>query len=346
MRRITFTAGRGVLRHWAAAVLLLAVCSGGLLAQERERQGRNSLRRGSPESAEPGNAEPRRRRPSEMPAPDHANVAYGEHERNVLDLWLAESEEPAPLMIYIHGGGFRGGDKNTLSPQVLASCLEAGISVAAINYRLTNVAPFPAAHHDSARALQFLRSKSDEWNLDKSRVAATGGSAGGGISLWLAFHDDLAEPDSDDPVARESTRLQCVAVSGAQPSYDPRFFREIGLPRLEQHAFFYPFYGITPEEFDSDKAHQLYDEAAAITHLTAEDQVPVLMVYSGGDVPITDETSLGVIVHHPKLGLALKERMDELGLTCIVTYPDQPEPRGRVSVLEFLKQHLQVAGAD
>ncbi len=320
MRRITSAAGREILRHWPAAVLLLAACGGGLRAQERERP---------------------------LPAPDYANVAYGEHERNVLDVWLAKSQEPTPLMIYIHGGGFRGGDKNTLGPQVLTSCLNAGISVAAINYRLTNVAPFPAAHYDSARALQFLRSKADEWKLDKARVAATGGSAGGGISLWLAFHDDLADPDSDDPVARESTRLQCVAVSGAQPSYDPRFFRDIGLPRLEQHAFFYPFYGITPEEVDSDKAHKLYDEAAAVTHLTPDDQVPVLMVYGSGNVPITDETSLGVIVHHPKLGLALKERMDELGLTCIVTYPDQPQPAERVSVLEFLKHHLQVgSGAD
>ena len=276
----------------------------------------------------------------ELPAADQANVAYGEHERNVLDLWLAKSEQPAPLMIYIHGGGFRGGDKRTLNPQVLSRCLDAGISVAAINYRLTNVAPFPAAHHDSARAVQFLRAHAAEWNLDKARFAATGGSAGGGISLWLAFHDDLADQDSDDPIARESTRLQCVAVNGAQSSYDPRFFRELGLPRLEQHAFFYPFYGITPDEIDSPEAHKLYDEAAAITHLTADDQVPVLMEYGIGDVPIDDSTSLGVIVHHPKLGLALQKQMDELGLQCIVTYKDQPESLPRASAVEFLQKHL------
>ena len=290
--------------------------------QESGRQGRNTLRR------------------TELPVPDHANVAYGEHERNVLDLWLAESDQPTPLMIYIHGGGFRGGDKSTLNAQVLSRCLDADISVAAINYRLTNVAPFPAAHHDSARAVQFLRSHAAEWNLDKTRFAATGGSAGGGISLWLAFHDDLADPSSDDPIARESTRLQCVAVNGAQSSYDPRFFRELGLPRLEQHAFFYPFYGITTDEIDSPKAHRLYDEAAAITHLTADDQVPVLMEYGIGDVPIDDSTSLSVIVHHPKLGLALQKQMDQLGLQCIVTYKDQPNSAPRVSAVEFLQKHL------
>lgn len=276
----------------------------------------------------------------ELPAPDHANVAYGDHERNVLDLWLAKSDKPTALVVYIHGGGFRGGDKRSLSPQLLEQCLAAGISVAALNYRLTNVAPFPAAHRDSARAVQFLRQGASKWNLDKQRFGATGGSAGGGISLWLAFHDDLADPGSSDPVARESTRIQCVAVNNAQSSYDPRFFRSIGLPRLEEHQFFFPFYGITREEFDSPQAHKLYDDAAAITHLSVDDRVPVLMTYGGGDVPIDDQTTVGVIVHHPKLGLALKERMDKLGLACTVTYRDQPGGPRRVSEFEFLREHL------
>jgi acetyl esterase/lipase len=58
--------------------------------------------------------------------------------------------------------------------------------------------------HDGARAVQYLRSRAKEWNLDPARVAATGGSAGAGISLWLAFHADLADPKSKDPVARQS----------------------------------------------------------------------------------------------------------------------------------------------
>jgi hypothetical protein len=275
-----------------------------------------------------------------LPEPDVANARYGEHERNVLDLWKARSQSPTPLMIYIHGGGFRGGDKRTLSPQVLNQCLQAGISVAAINYRLTNVAPFPAAHHDSARALQFLRHQADEWNLDKTRVGTTGGSAGGGISLWLAFHDDLAKPDSDDPVERESTRLTCIAVSGAQSSYDPRFAAAIGLPRFESHQFFYPFYGITRDEFDSEKAHKLYDEAAAITHLSADDHVPVHLTYGFGDVPIDENTSIGTIVHHPKFGIVLKERMDKLNLECVLVYPDQPGEAPRENAVAFLRRHL------
>lgn len=60
---------------------------------------------------------------------------------------------------------------------------------------------------DAARPLQFVRSKATEWNVDKERIAASGGSAGTCSSLWLAFHTDMADPKSEDPVAHESTRL-------------------------------------------------------------------------------------------------------------------------------------------
>jgi acetyl esterase/lipase len=163
-----------------------------------------------------------RQRRSRGPEPDHGNVKYGPHQRNVFDLWQAKSNDPTPLVIYIHGGGFRGGNKNSVSGALVKGLLEKGVSVAAIHYRLTDTAPFPAAMHDAGRALQFLRHKAGEYNLDKRKFAATGGSAGAGISLWLAFHDDLADPGNKDPVLRESTRLCCVLPSNVQCSYDHR----------------------------------------------------------------------------------------------------------------------------
>ncbi|UCC99655.1 MAG: PQQ-binding-like beta-propeller repeat protein, partial [Phycisphaerales bacterium] len=171
-----------------------------------------------------GRSEPR---PSLMPT--HANVRYGPHERNVLDLYLAQSRTSTPLVLYIHGGGFRGGDKRSLNAGEAKSFLNAGFSVAAINYRLTDTAPAPAAYLDCARALQFLRHHATQWNINPKLVASTGGSAGAGTSMWLAFHDDLADPDSDDPVERQSTRLTCIAIRNGQSSYDPRFAEKIGI---------------------------------------------------------------------------------------------------------------------
>src|SRR5438874_11233473 len=121
------------------------------------------------------------------PPPDMANVAYGPHERNVMDVWKAKSEQPTPLLVFIHGGGFRGGSKEAVQPYLLNGCLASGISVVAINYRLSPEVHFPAHYMDSARAIQFARSKAKEWNLDPKRVASSGGSAGAGTSLLPGF---------------------------------------------------------------------------------------------------------------------------------------------------------------
>ena len=104
---------------------------------------------------------------SQGPTPTHANVAYDKHERTVLDFWKAEGKGPRPLLIYIHGGGWEKGDKRAMRNADVY--LKKGISVVAINYRLTKTDPLPAPGHDAARAVQFLRFKAKESeNLHKT----------------------------------------------------------------------------------------------------------------------------------------------------------------------------------
>ncbi|CAN5886462.1 hypothetical protein BH11VER1_BH11VER1_06280 [soil metagenome] len=162
-----------------------------------------------------------------IPKPTLTDVHYGEHERQVMDFWKAESPEPTPLVFVIHGGGWKGGSKERVDRAIdVEALLKAGISVVAINYRLIgrdpgSNPPVKTPLYDAARALQFVRSKASEWNLDKTRIGAAGGSAGGCSSLWLAFHDDLAAPQSADPISCESTRLSCAAVTVPQTTLDP-----------------------------------------------------------------------------------------------------------------------------
>ncbi len=73
--------------------------------------------------------------PPPRPTPTVAKLPYGTHERQVLDFWQAPSKKPTPLVLFIHGGGWQGGDKNGLSGPAIRQLLDAGISVAAINYR-------------------------------------------------------------------------------------------------------------------------------------------------------------------------------------------------------------------
>ena len=167
-------------------------------------------------------------------APTHADVAYGPHARNRLDFWKAEGQGPRPLLVYIHGGGWTGGDKKR-DESSFRPYLQKGISYAAVNYRLTPGSPLPAPVHDAARAIQFLRWKASEWNIDKNRIALTGGSAGACTSMWILLHDDLAAPQAADPVLRESTRVTAAAVRGGQTSIDPKVIEPWLGPNVLKH---------------------------------------------------------------------------------------------------------------
>lgn len=276
-----------------------------------------------------------------LPPPDIADVPYGPHERNVLDLWKAPGAGPRPLVIYIHGGGFRGGDKRTLPVALLKNLLGQGISVAAIHYRLSQHAPYPAPMHDGARAVQFLRWRARDWNLDPKAFGATGGSAGAGISLWIGFHDDLAEPRSEDPVRRQSTRIQAVAVAAAQTTYDPREIARLIGDAAARHPALEPFYGLSGEELKTEKAYRLFADASPITHLSKDDP-PVLLLYFEPDKPLPPDAKPGDGIHHPRFGLFLKQHMDRLGIECTVRYPgDGGGPIDLPQLMtEFFRRHL------
>ena len=250
--------------------------------------------------------------------PTFKNSAYGPHERNVLDFWRAESTTPTPLVVYIHGGGFRAGSKESIDQRTLRELLDAGISVAAINYRFISNAPLPAAHYDGRRALQFLRSKADEWNLDKARVGAFGGSAGAQICMYLAFHDEMADKNSPDPIERQSTRLSCVATNGGQTTMDVDWWLQ-HIPEYKPHRNFTEALGVSTKE---DYLKRVA-EVSALSLITKDDPA-IFMSYAmapGDPVPADSQRAEGWKVHHVVFGLKLKEKMDGLGVEAHLQYP-------------------------
>jgi len=279
-----------------------------------------------------------------LPTPDHENIRYGPHERNVLDIWLAKSEQPTPFVIFYHGGGFRGGDKRMMDPRLLDGLLKAGVTVAAANYRLTDTAPYPAQMHDCARALQFLRLHATEYNLDPARVGATGGSAGAGISQWLAFHDDLAGPDNEDQVLRQSTRLSCAVVYSAQSSYDPRFHMELFNTNQLEPAGMALFGMSGPGDVSNPQFWPLFEDASPINHATADDP-PIFLYYSQANDPLPPNPPGNLYIHHPKFGIVLKEKLDALGVECILRLrEDYPNTPGRAPVDEYVRFFLEKLG--
>ena len=277
--------------------------------------------------------------PPEVPKATFSEVSYGQHERNILDFWKAKSESPTPVAFVIHGGGWKGGSKERLprfaDPNAL---LKAGISVAAINYRYvtsTEKPPVKAPLHDAARALQFVRSKAKEWNVDKKRIGAAGGSAGACSSLWLAFHDDLANPKSKDPVARESSRLSCAAVTGAQTTLDPKQMKEwTPNSKYGGHAFglrnFAEFLAKREEIMPWIKEYSPY------ANVTPDDP-PVYLIYSAPPALGKEQRDP---THTSNFGVKLQKHCRSKKVGCELVYPGAPDIRHK-SPTEFLISKLR-----
>jgi acetyl esterase/lipase len=197
----------------------------------------------------------------------------------------------------------------------IAGWLAKGVSVASIDYRYSTDAILPAPVYDAARAIQFLRYKAAELNLDPSHVALQGSSAGGCSALWILFHDDLADPASSDPVLRESTRVQGALGQSPQTSIDPVILTNW----IGELAASYPmiFKSVGAGSYTNlmqnyAQYKPLLDEFSPINHLDADDP-PLFLTYSPDMTfpPLAPDAA----IHHGMFGVKLKEKADAIGYT-------------------------------
>ena len=266
------------------------------------------------------------------PTPTLDSVSYGPHPKQVLTFWKTESTTPTPCLFFIHGGGWQNGNRMAGMAAWVPAMHKNGISVVSIEYRFIEEAiadgvqpPVKACLHDAARALQFVRSKATEWNLDKQKIAAAGGSAGACTSLWLAFHDDLADPNSTDLIARESTKPTIAAVTGAQTTLDPRQMQEwTPNSNYGSHAFgiFKQVDGKKQRDFDAfltrrDEILPWIHEYSPF-HLVSAGDPPVYLNYNA---PPAKGQEAKDPTHSANFGVLLQEKLQEFQIPCQLVYP-------------------------
>ena len=273
--------------------------------------------------------------------PDLENIPYGPHQRNVLDLWKAKSDRPTPLVVYFHPGAFVIGDKTWIPPVLRDICLEKGISVATANYRYASQAPYPTPMEDCARAVQFLRLHAKQWNLDPNAFAAQGGSAGGVMSLWIAFHDDMADPKSEEPVKRQSTRLAVVGSVDGQTTLDPRVIAKLIDEQTGRTGALATLFGVGKNEdlLTAARAFPLFEDASAVNHL--KPGAPAAFLYHSF---VPESTERAATIHNYRFGVLLKERMDKLGIECVLKHSGQytgdRQPQFYGEMVAFFQKHF------
>jgi len=134
-----------------------------------------------------------------------------------LDLWLpAEGDGPVPVVVFLHGGGWRLGSRHGpgpgfADPTPFEELARAGIAVASIDYRLSGEATWPAQLHDAKAAVRWLRSRADEIGVDPERIAAWGESAGGHLAELLGLVTDSVLEGAVG-VAGTSSRVSAVVA--------------------------------------------------------------------------------------------------------------------------------------
>ncbi len=201
-----------------------------------------------------------------------------------LDLWLPpRSDAPVPVVLFLHGGGWRLGSRQSADPALVGMrpgpferVAQAGVAVASADYRLTGEATWPAQLHDAKAAVRWLRGRADEIGIDPRRVAAWGESAGGHLAELLAFTADDPSLEGDVGVTGQRSDVAAVAAWYA-PSDLAGFSDDAGTDPMDPASREALLLGAPVPTVPAAAA-----QASPITHVSAA-APPVLLLHGRAD---------------------------------------------------------------
>ena len=260
----------------------------------------------------------------------HQDIVYvtDRHERQKLDLYIPDEGENLPLIIWIHGGAWLGGDKTHYNPR---EYLKSGYAGASINYRLSQHAIFPAQIEDVKAAVRWLRANAETYRLNPNRFAAWGSSAGGHLVAMLGTTDDVAEFEVGGNL-EVSSRVQAVV-----DYYGPTDFLQMDAHRLPD--------GLVHDAPDSPESklvggpiQEHKDRVARANPITyvSEDDSPFLIIHGDQDKLVPYQQSVLLKDALEKAGVPVTFYKVEGGGHGWFRDPKVPE-----LTKAFLEQHLK-----
>ena len=265
-----------------------------------------------------------------------SDISYNEYDKTKFDVFLPASTTPTGLVIFIHGGGFTGGDKafiyNDNYKNEIVELLSNSIAVATINYRLISANDNEGvlkSLNDSKRALQYIRYIHNELNIDKEKIVLFGSSAGASTALWLATNDDLKDINNSDVVLQESTRVKGIALNATQSSLDIEK-RWLGDVFIEFESTLddiiqefgtetvYSFYGVSNQAEYETSEIEAYRQKVDMLSLLSADDPEIWVKNTGGhnNEPMTTSS----FNHHPFHAREIREFAEAVGISIVAIY--------------------------
>ena len=214
---------------------------------------------------------------------DVVYASYGPRQMH-LDMYLPkDSNGPFPAVVWVHGGGWQGGDKTRFRRQ--AALLAAkGFACACIEYRLSGEAKFPAAIHDVKASVRWLRAHAAEYKINRDKIGAAGGSAGGHLVCLLGTTGGVRDLEGNGGNAEYSSAVQ--AVVGLYPAADlvKTGKRDPQSAAGSLYLFLGKTYAAAPE---------LWAKASPLTYV-GKDDPPFLLMHGDQDKLVPYEQSVAL----------------------------------------------------
>jgi acetyl esterase/lipase len=294
------------------------------------------------------------------------DIAYDNKTRTQFDIWLPNANTPTGLVIYVHGGGFTSGDKDFVYavqsggawdfPSDIRFLLSNNIAVATIRYTLLNTTGetegVKKPMGDVRRALQYIRHRASDFNIDKNKIVLAGNSAGAGTSLWIAFNNDFADAANSDPVLRESSRVKGVVARETQSSYNiedkwvNNVFVDYNLTWTEilanETGNIQKIYGVSSTAQYQSPAIVAYRAEVDMLSLMSADDPEIWINNTLRDV-VHPYAAPEIASHHAFHARELKKRADALGVKNIAYYGRNPviyAHPGNESWTQFCKRKI------
>ncbi len=280
---------------------------------------------------------------SNIITPSHSNIKYGANNRNTMDIYLAKSTSPTPLVIYIHGGGFIQGNKELKDNmvKVVTELHSKGISFASINYPYIQEMNLDEIMLNIGRSVQFIRAHSEQYNIQKEKIALLGFSAGAGAALWLNYYTDLKNSQSQDLIERESSKPLCVAAVSPQASYNIHHWGAIlqmDQDRVEkalEKKEMFPYFEQHVSKLNDKQQQDFWNKMDILKHIDHKDG-PVFLLNNQPD------KEFGNLLHHPKHCEAIKKTAEQKGNSVTYFYAsDGKMAPGQKQMLQFLLKNLK-----